>query len=252
MTSPGQERLWFLAQLEPSVPIFNLGRFLRLGTEIDPAQVEEAIAHIVDRHEALRTYFTVCDGMIAGMVTRSLRVHLDFTDLTTVREHERESAFIRIARKDTAKIFALTNPPLWRARLVRVSGDDWRLIHVAHRMIFDQVSAINFDEELATYLTPEFVDQPLLPDLPMTPAEYTARMNTPIQIAQRAQLLRYWRTTLADLPQDTGLPTDRPRPAKPTYRGDHITLTLPDTLTANIASLAQRTRTTVFDVLLAG
>src|SRR5438046_1672738 len=51
----GQQRLWFLDQLEPGSPIYNSLTAVRLSGPLDTAALEKSLAEIVRRHEVLRT-----------------------------------------------------------------------------------------------------------------------------------------------------------------------------------------------------
>src|SRR3954447_14384249 len=57
-----QQRLWFLDQLEPNNPFYNIGRALRLHGPLDVNALTQAINHIIRRHESLRTSFGELDG----------------------------------------------------------------------------------------------------------------------------------------------------------------------------------------------
>ncbi|HEV2783871.1 MAG TPA: AMP-binding protein, partial [Actinophytocola sp.] len=67
-----------------------------------------------------------------------------------------------------------------------------------------------------------------------------------------ATQLRYWREALAGLPEELDLPTDRPRPAEPSHRGDTVRFTIDAELHGRLAELARSSRTTLFMVLQAG
>src|SRR5689334_9395003 len=52
-----QERLWFLYQLAPDSPFYNIPTAFSLEGMIDPAVLERSLDEIVRRHEVLRTTF---------------------------------------------------------------------------------------------------------------------------------------------------------------------------------------------------
>src|SRR5262249_61033176 len=56
-----QERLWFLDQLEPNSPLYNIPTVARLTGPIDIGVLRESMNATVARHEALRTRI-VCIG----------------------------------------------------------------------------------------------------------------------------------------------------------------------------------------------
>ena len=55
--SYAQQRLWFLAQLVPDNPFYNVPLVLRLAGRVDAAALERSLREILVRHEALRTTF---------------------------------------------------------------------------------------------------------------------------------------------------------------------------------------------------
>src|SRR5262249_21778499 len=57
-----QQRLWFLNELEPGVPAYNIPLAVRLTGKLDAAALEASLQEVVRRHEALRTTFTTVEG----------------------------------------------------------------------------------------------------------------------------------------------------------------------------------------------
>src|SRR5262245_60971113 len=57
--SVAQQRLWFLDQLAPNNPFYNISGTLRLEKGLDLGVLESVINEIVRRHEVLRTRFEV-------------------------------------------------------------------------------------------------------------------------------------------------------------------------------------------------
>src|SRR5689334_14745559 len=76
-----QERLWFLAQLEPDNPSYNVPAALRLTGDLNVTALENSINAIVKRHEILRTKFAAVDGEPFQVVSNDA-VTIDFLDLT--------------------------------------------------------------------------------------------------------------------------------------------------------------------------
>ena len=56
-----QQRLWFLQQLQPQSPAYNLAGAVRLSGDLHIADLQAALQALVDQHEILRTRF-VSDG----------------------------------------------------------------------------------------------------------------------------------------------------------------------------------------------
>src|ERR1043165_7349186 len=55
--SSGQRRLWFLEQMEPGSPLYNIPYLVRLSGTLDGPALERSLNTVVERHEALRMNF---------------------------------------------------------------------------------------------------------------------------------------------------------------------------------------------------
>ena len=66
-----------------------------------------------------------------------------------------------------------------------------------------------------------------------------------------ARQLAFWTETLEELPDQLDLPSDRPRPAVSSYRGDSVPLSLSANLHAGLLALAREGRASLFMVLQA-
>src|SRR5438067_5825899 len=58
-----QQRLWFLDQLEGGGALYNVPVATRLRGPLDVDALERSIDVLVERHESLRTAFTLVDGV---------------------------------------------------------------------------------------------------------------------------------------------------------------------------------------------
>ncbi|WP_156721307.1 condensation domain-containing protein, partial [Streptomyces apocyni] len=66
-----------------------------------------------------------------------------------------------------------------------------------------------------------------------------------------SQQLGYWTTALAGLPEELELPTDRPRPAVASYRGEAVTFRFPPELHRGLVELSRDSGASLFMVLQA-
>src|SRR5712691_9952542 len=57
-----QQRLWFIDQLQPNNPAYNLALFVRIAGQLNVPILERCLNEIVRRHEALRTTFPTVRG----------------------------------------------------------------------------------------------------------------------------------------------------------------------------------------------
>src|SRR4051794_26294312 len=80
-TSFAQQRLWFLNQLHPGDPTYNIPTAVRLKGRLNVEALEYAFNEVVRRHEALRTTFDAVDGEPVQVINQSLELRLERMDL---------------------------------------------------------------------------------------------------------------------------------------------------------------------------
>src|ERR1700753_1162837 len=85
-----QQRLWFLDQLEPNSPLYNVPTVARLCGPLNVEALQAALDSLVSRHESLRTRFVDVEGSPAQVVDAALRVTLDFRDVSARPAAQRE------------------------------------------------------------------------------------------------------------------------------------------------------------------
>ncbi|MEH1015834.1 amino acid adenylation domain-containing protein [Micromonospora sp. CPCC 206060] len=266
----GQERMWFLARLEPDLAVYNVNLWIPLPPDYDLTLVRRALTLLVQRHEALRTTFRLgadADGADAAgaaadgtggrggvvqLIHPAAELDVTETDLRELPAEEREPAFHRLARQDAARPFALDRAPLWRARLVRLAADELRLIWICDHTVFDGASSDPFVTELLECAAALAEGRPpRLVDLPIQFADYAVWQRGRLTDERVGAELAHWRRVLADLPDELGLPTDRPRPPVRSYRGEVHQFALSAALTTRVEQWSQRRGVTPFMTLLA-
>ena len=67
-----QQRLWFLDQLEPGLPFYNIPFVVRLTGSLNVNVLKRCIKEIVQRHESLRTTFASQNGKPVQVITPAL------------------------------------------------------------------------------------------------------------------------------------------------------------------------------------
>ena len=77
-----QQRLWFLDQLEGGGAGYNVPAATRLRGPLEVDALERAINALVERHESLRTVFTLVDGVPHQVIRPPRPVTLTVVDLS--------------------------------------------------------------------------------------------------------------------------------------------------------------------------
>ncbi|MCU1267661.1 MAG: amino acid adenylation domain protein [Acidobacteria bacterium] len=247
-----QQRLWFLDQLVPGTPVYNLPAGVRLPYAIDVGALHKSLNEIVRRHETLRTTIGVRDGQPHQIIAPTLELDLPLFDLRSLPKTERKNEMRRLVREDAERLFDLGRGPLLRTALIQLADEDFLLSVTMHHIVSDNWSIILFFEELSN-LYDAFssgLSSSLAP-LPIQYADYAAWQRDELSNNVLEEQLTYWRRRLAGAPTTLELPTDRPRPAIVGFRGQRRSLTLSKSLTQSLRLLGQRAGATTFMTLLA-
>ncbi len=247
-----QQRLWFLDQLAPGSPLYNVAFALRADGPLSPAVLAAALAAVAGRHEALRTVFPEREGEPRQIVLPASRPPLPVVDLGGLTLGLAEAEALRLARAKAARPFDLARGPLLRALLLRQGpGRHW-LVTVAHHIVFDGWSAGVLTGELAAlYPALETGRSAPLADLPLQYADFATWQRRWLQGERLEAQAAWWRRQLAGA-APAELPSDRPRPAVRDLRGAVLSTWLPREEAATLHDLARRRGTTLFMVLLTG
>ena len=243
-----QQRVWFTDQLEPGRPLYNVPATYRLRGPLNVAALEKTINEIVRRHESLRTTFSSTEGQAKQVIASELRLSLEIADVDSS-----EAELRRITRDLAAQPFDLAQGPLIRVKLLHISEEDHVLMLVVHHIVFDGWSGNLMAGELAALYEAFAQERPSpLPELAIQYADYAVWQREWMQGEVRDRQVDYWRRQLAGAPAVLELPTDRPRPAVQSHRGDICTHVIGRELVDRLKVFSQAEGTTLFMTLLAG
>jgi amino acid adenylation domain-containing protein/non-ribosomal peptide synthase protein (TIGR01720 family) len=247
-----QQRLWFLDQLSPDNPFYNLCGMLHLDGPLNVFALERSIQTIEQRHEALRTTFLSIDGRALQIVSEERAITLVHCDLSHLPDHEQEHFAHQFAAEQAARPFNLAEGPLTRVHLLRFNARKHALVLVMHHIVSDGWSLGVFARELqALYNAFATGQEPLLPDLPVQYGDYTIWQRQRLESQAFQQQLQYWQQQLAGIPALLELPTDRPRPSIQTFHGAQLTFQLSPQQSRELARFSQQEGATLFMTLLA-
>jgi len=243
-----QERMWFLARLNPDSSAYNIPLTARLHGPLDHGCLERAISHLVSRHEGLRTRFLAIDGAAVQHIDPPEPWRIERTDLTNQSLDDARA----IARSEASHVFDIEKGPLFRVRLLVLAPEDHVLLLTMHHIITDGWSMGVFQRELAVCYAAEAAGhEPVLPELPVDYRDFAHWQRGWLRDEVLDRQLAWWRDRLVGAPEDTPLPTDYPAPAVQTFRGGSHDLMLDPESTRGLRDLAAARNATVFMTLLA-
>lgn len=245
--SPSQQRMWFLWQLDPQSPAYNVGGMARLIGVLDIARFEAALQALIQRHETLRTTFPSPAGTPIQQVQAELQVPLEWHDHSRLPTAESEAALLRLADAEAHRPFDLERGPLLRALLVKQGEREHHLVLTLHHIVTEGWAMDIFARELGE-LYEAFLDEresPLAP-LPVQYLDYSEWQRRWLDGGERIRQLDYWREQLGDEHPLLELPSDRPRPPVQSHRGALHRFSLPPEVAQRVRAFNARQGLTLF------
>ncbi|HEY9874808.1 MAG TPA: amino acid adenylation domain-containing protein, partial [Candidatus Obscuribacterales bacterium] len=250
-TSFAQQRLWFLDQLVPGNPFYNVATAIRLTGSLNFSALEQSFNEIVRRHEALRTKFVMVEGEPMQVITPTLTIPLPVIDLCHLPTTEQQTKIEQLAIHEAKRPFDLTTGPLLRVTLLQLDAAEYVLLLNLHHIVADGWSIGVLIRELGTLYKAFVEEKPSpLPPPPIQYADFAEWQREWLQGDVLQTQLDYWRQQLDGISM-VNLPTDRPRPPVPTYRGAKQFLELSPSLSQALEALSSEQGVTLFITLLA-
>jgi amino acid adenylation domain-containing protein len=240
--SAGQKALWFLYRLAPSGAAYNIAGAAHLRSDVGTEDLRRAFQVLVDRHPMLRATFAQGpDGPVQRVSPAAAAAFVE-EDASGWSEEELR----RRLREEAFRPFDLERGPVFRAALFTRGAE--RLLAVAvHHIVADLWSLAVLVRELGVLARDGGA---ALPPLELTPFDYARWQERFLAGPDGERLWEHWRRRLAGVPP-LELPTDRPRPAVPSFRGRGRGERLDPELAAAVRELARSQGCTLFMVLLA-
>ncbi|HET9227201.1 MAG TPA: amino acid adenylation domain-containing protein, partial [Thermoanaerobaculia bacterium] len=243
-----QQRLWFLDQLEPGSPVYNIPAQVELSGRLNVPALAAAFGELERRHKVLRTTFRSIAGQPMQVVSEPSAFDLPVVDL---RGHVEEVS--HLAAAEARRPFDLTRGPLLRAVLLRLDAEEHVVLVTMHHIVSDGWSLGILVRELGTLYAAFLRGRPSpLPELAVQYADFAAWQRSYLSGELLQSELAWWRNQLADMPQVLDLPTDHPRPAVRGVRGKERSFLIGEETFAGLTGLCQQQGGTLFMALLAG
>ncbi len=245
--SAGQRALWLLDEVAGHAAVNVLTAAYRSALRPDPEALRAALGALIERHPALRLSVRARD---AGAPKQSVAAAVE-PDFAVVDLPPGDAALRERLLADGEAPFDLARAPLFRVRLYRLAGGGCALLFAAHHLICDLWSAVVLFEELdLLYGARPGGSGAVLPEPTLSFPEWAARRREELAGSEGARLRAFWGEALAGAPPALDLPTDRPRPVTPRFRGARVHRCVGAATEAATAALAAAEGTTVFTVLL--
>ncbi|MCZ8192410.1 MAG: condensation domain-containing protein, partial [Microcystis sp. LE19-338.1B] len=148
--SYAQQRLWFLDQLEPNSPFYNISLALHLTGSLQVDVLEKSLQEIIQRHESLRTNFATIEGNPVQIIKPESNWQLTLVNGKDSPKYREEQEIKKWLEIHSHQPFDLANDSLIRATLLKLSDTEHFLLICLHHIVSDGWSMGVFIEELTT------------------------------------------------------------------------------------------------------
>jgi amino acid adenylation domain-containing protein len=257
-----QQRLWFLHQLDADSSRYHMPTVLHLQGILHISSLDQALQILVERHEILRTSFSIVNGLPRQHIASYRTPPLHFVDISKLTKKEQQREVERLIQQGVEVPFLLEEAPLLRIEVIHLNQEENILLLVMHHIISDGWSLGIFLFELST-LYQAFAASPssdqifaamqssLLAPLALQYADYASWQRDWLSGDVLRTQLSYWREHLAGAPDLLLLPTDHPRSLVLSSRGATYLFSLPASLAEALKALSRRLQVTLFMTLFA-
>ena len=247
-----QELLWLLSQVFDDGIAYNAPAAFQLEGALDLDVLRRAFDGLVNRHEILRTTYSVIDGRPVQIIGPPYEVELNVVDLRGRPADEQNTESQEILKDESRFRFDLVNGPVIRPTIIRLSENSNILMLNMHHVCTDGWSRTILYHDL-TAIYEAIVNGRPSPLTPLTIqyADYAVWHREWLERGVEGAQLNYWTKTLARAPSRLDLPTDFPRPPVRSYVGDQISLMLDLATRESLRATARSGDATLFVALLA-
>ncbi|MEG3918369.1 amino acid adenylation domain-containing protein [Microcoleus sp. T3_A4] len=247
-----QQRLWFLDQLQPGNPAYNIPAAVRLKGALNVAVLEQTFQEIIKRHEALRTSFNSVEGRPAQVIISSFNFTLAIVNLRELSQAEREAEAMRLAAEEARQPFDLTKWPLLRVTLLHLDETEYLLLLTVHHIVADGWSMGVLVREVAALYEAFSSGKPSpLPELSVQYADYAVWQIKWLQGEVLEAKLADWKQQLGQILPPLQLPAKQPRSAVSSNQAEIQEFQLDWQLSEALNALSRQQNVTLFMTLLA-
>lgn len=150
--SPTQQGILFHVLSAPDSRIYQSQTTCLFHGDFNISLFEQAWQKVVNRHSSLRTAF-VWEGLEKPIqvVYREVRLVIQQYDWCGFSTIDREARLQDYLRADRSRGFELSQPPLLRPTVIKMTKDSYQLVWSTHHLVFDGWSGIIIQKEMFTF-----------------------------------------------------------------------------------------------------
>ncbi len=246
-----QKRLWFLNELKPNDPSYNITSAFKLIGSLNTDALFNSINQIVNKHEVLRTVFLDDHGQPYQKILDEIKLEIKQKDFSNLSESEAEINTKNIAINEARSTFNLSTGPLLKVSLFKISDTKHILILTIHHIIADGWSIPILIKDIAEFYNQKVKDIDVKSnELPIQFADYAVWQQSYLESEVYKTQLQYWKNQLIGIPPLLELPLDKQRPSIQTSNGNRISFTIEPELVSALNRISQKEGVTLYMTML--
>ncbi|MEY2834154.1 MAG: hypothetical protein RLZZ574_3414, partial [Cyanobacteriota bacterium] len=246
--SPQQKQLWLL---QPNNSPYPAQCAILLQGKLQLKILQEAVQHVVNRHEILRTSFHTRPGITIPMQVISpssnpLWQTFNLTDLTDQEQQVKIDELFLTARR---VLFDWEKDPLLRLSLLLLSPQEHILLITLPSLCADSWSLKNIVKEIS-HIYGRCLNNAQLPDEPVQYIQFSEWHNELLEEEAAETGKNYWQQQLEQLDLLTPAIPFEKQPTDTKFNPDVWSLKLEPKVLAQLESIAELHNTTIREFLL--
>jgi amino acid adenylation domain-containing protein len=250
--TPSQRRIWVLSQYEAANVAYNITGAYTFTGIIDVPALEKAFRTLIRRHESLRTVFKEDDhGNIRQFILLPEQQEFRIVHKDLRGDPVPEDLWQGTIQRESSLPFDLTQGPLLRACLCRLTERTSRFVYTMHHIISDGWSMkILIGEFARLYNSYVAGGDAFLQPSSIQYKDYAVWQEDRVRNGNLERQKLWWMEQFADALPVLDIPADRVRPAVKSYRGGVVRRYVPAFLLDGLKRLSHRQNGTLFMGLL--
>ena len=236
-TSAAQKRIYYVSSVDTTSLLYNIAGGLYFDVTPDINKLENCIKLLINRHESLRTCFTLIDGELV----QKIKDNIDFN--LTVENQENysvEELFTKFVQP-----FDLSSAPLFRVKLIKLNDSRSLLLVDMHHIISDGASLSIFIKELCDLYNGKNLEKKYIDY-----KDFSVWEKNQINSTTFIESKNYWINQFKDEIPVLNLPTKHARPTKQSYSGSNYLFEFDENLSQKITTVAKENNVTPYMLLL--
>ncbi|MEM6612981.1 MAG: amino acid adenylation domain-containing protein, partial [Cyanobacteria bacterium P01_C01_bin.72] len=251
-----QQRQWFLHQLEPNNPWYNISTAVKITGNLDRDRLQQCFDILVARQEILRTSFLTVAGKPQIVINDGSKITISATDLSALSKAEKKQQIKQLQAEEANQPFDLERSPLMRVKLLKTAPNEQILLVSLHHIIGDGWSmGVLVDEIVGLYVDPPALSRPPLAKGgwggSIQYVDYAAWQREYLQGEVLEKQVEYWQEKLQDAPAISSITPDFPRKPQTSFESAAYNFQINQRMTQSLKQIARRGSGTLFITLYA-